>query len=316
MATSLGLVGFVATAVVSAAAGSFCDDQGWSVVWRDEFSGTKLNDSSWTLDFKGNDSRVRDSQGTAANVYVEDGALVLRSQREQINGYRFTSGAVQTQGLVSWRGLTRACVRAKLPGAPGHGDGIWPAHWMMPDNNACWPSNGEIDIMEMVNGDGVLHGTYHWQPNGWCADKPERHPSISNQTLIGPDWASGWHEYAVEYSPDHIHFVIDGRVYSNITAGSVAHNGDRAEFFDVPYYMILNTALGGPWPEPVDTETALPAYHRIDYVRVAQPRGGAFSSAICTRDAAACAQPACAGTSVCALARGELWPATPTAHER
>jgi hypothetical protein len=24
---------------------------------------------------------------------------------------------------------------------------------------ACWPQNGEIDIMEMVNGDGITHAT-------------------------------------------------------------------------------------------------------------------------------------------------------------
>lgn len=44
------------------------------------------------------------SQGTAENVYIEDGHLVLRSQRQAMNGYEFTSGAVQTQGLHSWKG--------------------------------------------------------------------------------------------------------------------------------------------------------------------------------------------------------------------
>ena len=68
------------------------------------------------------------------------------------------------------------------------GQGIWPAHWMMPDNKACWPSNGEIDIMEMVNGDGITHATYHWRERetGGCGDTcgngskvPAcRHPSI------------------------------------------------------------------------------------------------------------------------------------------
>ena len=31
---------------------------------------------------------------------------------------------------------------------------------------------GEIDIMEMINGDGILHGTYHWDP-----DYPEKNCS-------------------------------------------------------------------------------------------------------------------------------------------
>ena len=33
---------------------------------------------------------------------------------------------------------------------------------MMPDTPACWPGNGEIDILEMIDGDGLARGTYHW----------------------------------------------------------------------------------------------------------------------------------------------------------
>ena len=98
-------------------------------------------------------------------MYLEDGDLVLRSQEQSAGKWNYTSGAVQTMGKQSWKGLTRACVRARLPGGEGgegprkDSAGIWPAHWMMPDNKACWPSNGEIDIMEMVNGDGITHAT-------------------------------------------------------------------------------------------------------------------------------------------------------------
>ena len=52
-------------------------------------------------------------------------------------------------------------VSGYIPGGSDKSQGIWPAHWMMPDVDDCWPSKGEIDIMEMVNGDGVTHGTYH-----------------------------------------------------------------------------------------------------------------------------------------------------------
>jgi len=37
-------------------------------------------------------------------------------------------------------------VHAKLPA----GKGMWPAHWMMPNDNSCWPVEGEIDIMEYL----------------------------------------------------------------------------------------------------------------------------------------------------------------------
>ena len=35
--------------------------------------------------------------------------------------------------------------------------------------------------------------------------------------------------------------------------------------------MILNTAVGGPWPGEPTAETKFPLHHIIDYVRVAQP---------------------------------------------
>ena len=201
---------------------SFCDEAGWSMVFADDFSGTALNTTSWTVDLGGGDSRVRSSQGAADNVYLAGGALVLRSKREKADGegkhWNYTSGAVQSEGKIAWKhvGGTRACVRAKLPGgegpAPKHGSdwcattpvnscrtgcpagvkpnrcgpdktvptkgscnececnkkntscgggsparpdsqGVWPAHWMMPDNKACWPSNGEIVdfVFKMMN---------------------------------------------------------------------------------------------------------------------------------------------------------------------
>ena len=36
---------------------------------------------------------------------------------------------------------------------------------MMPDVAGCWPDLGEMDILEMINGDGRVHATYHWNAN-------------------------------------------------------------------------------------------------------------------------------------------------------
>eukprot|EP01047_Picozoa_sp_COSAG01_P063410 COSAG01_NODE_8214_length_2872_cov_4.306167_2_plen_86_part_00 len=84
---------------------------------------------------------------------------------------------------------------------------------------------------------------------------------------------STFHEYAVEYSSDHIHFAFDGQVFEKITSNTLGGaDGQHAEFFDVPYYMILNTAVGGPWPGDPTVETKFPLHHIIDYVRVAQQK--------------------------------------------
>jgi len=233
---------------------SFCGSDGWNQVWSDEFS--VFDETSWTKDTGKGDSRVRDAQGLAENVYIDNDALVIRSQRDATGN--LTSGALQTRGKHSWRGKTRVCVSAKLPGeGGGHGNGIWPAHWMMPDDSSCWPCHGEIDIMEMINGDGTLHGTYHWGKTSGDNNQ------IGAQKKMPSDWANAWHEYAVEYDGgSYVSFALDGQVY---------HTTGRATFYDVPYYIILNTAVGGGWPKPPDASTTFPTYHYVDYVRVSQP---------------------------------------------
>ena len=86
------------------------------------------------------------------------------------------------------------------------------------------------------------------------------------ETKLPSDWFETFHEYAVEYDMTQISFFVDGKMYNKVTAE------DGAIFHDVPYYVILNTAIGGPWPKPVDSNTVFPTYHVIDYVRVAQQK--------------------------------------------
>ena len=42
------------------------------------------------------------------------------------------------------------------------------------------------------------------------------------------------------------------------------------------WYIILNLAIGGPWPEPPTDETVFPALQLFDYVRVAVPTAAAL----------------------------------------
>eukprot|EP01048_Picozoa_sp_COSAG05_P000825 COSAG05_NODE_25_length_31349_cov_4.978560_20_plen_830_part_00 len=353
---------------------SFCDQAGWKRVWVDEFVGNNLDSESWSIDLGAGDSRLRDAQGTQEDVYVANGTLVLRTRRSSgVHGYsgqvfNFTSGAVQTRGKRQWKGSTRVCVMASLPGSDagvGAGLGLWPAYWMAPDNvtchntaiikppssvdgcnagiciagkcgcdSGCFLKYGEIvsnvqvcaafarpsvsvmtlsvlasapesdiamnlpqDILEMVNGDGIAHGTYHWSPRNRssmcdaCADACDNgtscseclHPYLQGQINVSKlqRGFGAFHEYAVEYSSERIIFAVDTKPILNNSRASKNLPGELgpshfAEFFadEVPYYLILNTAVAertGSWPKPVASTTVLPAYNRIDYIRVSQP---------------------------------------------
>ena len=141
---------------------SFCSpaDGTWRVAWRDEFDGDALDQSKWAPVLGRDEGSMRAARGLADNVWVADGALVLRTARaaaaadddydandDDTSTAGWTSGAVTTRGRAAWAGRARVCVRARLPGAtPPGGDatspvavanasqGIWPAHWLLPDD--------------------------------------------------------------------------------------------------------------------------------------------------------------------------------------
>ena len=207
------------------------------------------------------------------SVAVRGGRLVLTSQRRERLGRNFTTGAVNTWGKASWSASAaaapfRLCISAILPGVPGRAAGVWPAHWLMPHDDSCDPDEGEMDIMEMVNGDGKHYSTYHWQddyPKTKCAF-PHNHQSVAAMANLTRGWNTTLHEFAVERGAEHVAFALDGKVILNATSKQ-----GGAKFSPVKWYLILNTAIGGGWPGPPQPETVFPITHEIDYVRVARP---------------------------------------------
>jgi len=254
-------------AIIPFSHSSFCDTTGiWKQVYQEEFN--SLDQNSWTITLGQDSGQGRDAYLTAENVFIQDGKLVLRSQKQIINNFNYTSGAVTSRNKKYWK-YGRVCVSAILPGGgtKGQGQGIWPAHWMMPNDQSCWPDHGEIDIMEMINGDSVLHGTYHWNdkfPGQSCIYTGAQFGSSTPDNL---DWSASYHEYATEWGPGYITFLLDSKPYVNITEAS---SKPPPIFPPSPMYLILNTAVGGPWPGPPAADTKFPTYHFIDYVRVSQ----------------------------------------------
>ena len=136
---------------------------------------------------------------------------------------------------------------------------------------SCDPDEGELDIMEMVNGNGLYEATYHWQttfPKHNCTYPTGHQHQWTSKAL--PSFDTSFHEFAVERGPDHAAFVLDGVTMLNITRGSTP---PPIFWNDVPFYLILNNAVGGGWPGPPNASTVWPARHEIDYVRVARQGG-------------------------------------------
>ncbi len=261
------------------ATASFCDAPSYKRIFDENFSGDALDPSRWNVvsaDINPG-GMCRSAACRPENVAVHGGHLILTSRREAYEGHNYTTGAVTSLGKAEWwpsNGTFRACVSAILPGVVGRAQGVWPAHWMMPNTPGyltkwCDPDLGEMDIMEMIDGQGMTYSTYHWQttyPQKPC-DYPVGHQSTHGTAQLGESWNETFHEFAVERGENHLLFAVDNTVIVNIST----HTKPLTPmFWNAPWYMILNTAVGGSWPGEPTSDTAFPIHHKIDFVRVSR----------------------------------------------
>jgi len=226
----------------------------WVLWLTDNFN--SLNTSIWNVaNNYYHDGNNEQSIYVADDVYIQNGNLVLRSEKRSYNGYQYTSGWVDTRNKV-WQQYGKFEIYAKLP----YGKGLWPAHWMMPNDNSCWPTEGEIDIMEYIGDDpsvpmGPVYGTLHW--NSVCYANSQ---SGGSRPANGVDWTKSYHTYSVEWDSSGTSFMVDGTSYWKVAASTFLPSH--------PFYLILNTAVGGYWPGYPDASTVFPQYHYIDWVKI------------------------------------------------
>ncbi|MCU4677542.1 family 16 glycosylhydrolase [Catenovulum sp. 2E275] len=282
---------------------------GWELVWQDEFDGDKIDSKKWSHEVNcagGGNNERQCYTDSAENSFVADGALnIVALPAEEGAEKEYTSARLVTQYKADFK-YGRFEARAKLPS----GQGSWPAFWMMPTNSVYgdWPLSGEIDIMEAVNlkvedSEGNVenrtHGTLHYGqawPNNDSSGKEYQFPD-------GVNPADAFHTYAVEWQEGEIRWYVDDvlfatqrkskvRYNSKDQAVGLAHRGWYTEYydavsgeltthwdsapFDQKFFMILNLAVGGNWPENVNnlgvdaSAFANGQTFEIDYVRVYQ----------------------------------------------
>jgi beta-glucanase (GH16 family) len=274
---------------------------GWKLVWSDEFDGDRVDPAKWDFDLGngfynyeaeqwisgwGNDE-LQYYTREAANASVKDGTLRIRALKESRDGFGYTSARLKTRkrdgtALMAQR-YGRFEIRAKLP----TGQGIWPAIWMLPQEEKYggWAASGEIDILEARGQKpheilGTLHFGSRWPAN---AEASTTHALPAKQSI------ADFHVYVLEWEPGEIRWYFDDKLFakqtswwssSKVEAGKGARPTREADLnpwpapFDQTFYLILNIAVGGRFVGKPDRSTAFPAVMEVDYVRVYEKVGG------------------------------------------
>ncbi len=232
---------------------------GYTLVWSDEFEVDGAFDTTrWSYAPRGHVAWNKYMTALPAYAQQKEHHLVLRMDNATVAGdaVPYHSGGVQTMGKFSIR-YGKVEVRAKFT----QGRGSWPAIWMMPEpahSLGNWPAGGEIDIMEHVNNEAVVHQTIH---NTSVTDD-NGGSTATHQTLYAVE---EFNTYSMVWNPQEIRFYVND-VHSYTY--SKAENATSDQWpFEVPFYIILNQAGGAGWPGPI-TDADLPFTMWVDYVRV------------------------------------------------
>lgn len=244
-----------------------------NLVWADEFDVAGTPDSSkWTFEIGDGTAQGIPGWGNnelqyytdrPENVKVEDGNLVITANRESYMGAAYTSARVLTKGKYQTK-YGRFEARIKLP----WGQGLWPAFWLLGDDNGgsvIWPEIGEIDIMEYRGQEPTItHGTIHGP--GYSGGNAV----TKSYELTNDRFDTGFHVFGVEWGPDFINYYVDDVLYNQITPNDIPA-GTKWVFDSNEFYIILNVAVGGTFVGAApDSNTVFPQTMEVDYVRVYQ----------------------------------------------
>jgi beta-glucanase (GH16 family) len=233
------------------------------LVFADEFDGPGIDLTKWLVsdghqDYWPETPWRRNYK--KENVYIQDGALVIRTVREEVG---FSTGAVGTgdSGRPSLfeQAFGRYEARLRFPRQQGH----WCAFWLWNVSVANVDGSGrdgtEIDILERAWLIDRGQHTLNW--DGYASS----HRSAA-QTVTGAGLDDGgWHVVRLDWYPDKYVFFIDDRETWRTTAGGVCQT---------PNFLLLTDEIGnfgtGPneWGVGPIKDATLPDYFYVDYVRV------------------------------------------------
>ncbi|MGD0941470.1 MAG: family 16 glycosylhydrolase [Terracidiphilus sp.] len=270
---------------------------GWRLVWSDEFdgrAGAPPDPGKWKFEagpgrfvggnheaetycaYRSEDAPCRPN---VPNAYLDGkGHLVIEAVRTDgmlpIPEKNLVSPVYTSARLNSLKSFKYGRIEASIQVPTGLG--VWPAFWALGvrKQNFNWPAIGEMDIMESWNP----------QPGTRIIDPYLNHSSVHGPIKPGSkrgyievtgtyDFArpmqEAFHQFAAEWEPGEVDFYCDGNLFSRQSVASLS-GSEVWEPDNLPFYLLLNLAMGGDFFGYPDATTGAKHTMVVDYVRVYQ----------------------------------------------
>ncbi|MEU6404761.1 glycoside hydrolase family 16 protein [Streptomyces sp. NPDC046985] len=267
-AAAAALVGAAFAGPATAQASVPSPPAGWTQVWADDFNGAagaSPSSGKWKFDLGTGfgTGEVETMTKDPGNVSL-DGSGDLRITARRDGAGKWTSGRIETlrdDFRPPAGGKLRIESRMRLPDVTGaKAAGYWPAFWTLGQplrTGGVWPSVGEFDVMEDVNGQNLAYGTMHCgvNPGGPCHEST----GLGGKTACpGSPCPGNWHTYGIEWdrgaSPEALHWYVDGKRYWSVNASQVdATTWKNATQHGL--FVIYDLAMGGGFPDGVAGST-------------------------------------------------------------
>ena len=212
-------------------------------------------------------TEVKETVRVQANASAHQAERVHERNVEYRRWFNFTSARLTTQGKLDVA-FPRVQASIRLPQSLG----VWPALWLLGSSidEVGWPRCGEVDVLEAVNDEGLVHSSLHWNRHGLQSSNVSHRQQSASYLPASP--LSDWRLYEVAMEEERIVFALDGEVFYSVDLRGRpeldAFSGGRRQ----PFFLILNLAVGGWWPGWEVDVHAMPATMEVEFVRVYQRR--------------------------------------------
>lgn len=223
-------------------------------VWTKE-----VHEAGWT----NQELQIYDAAHVSTGWDGDKSVLILTAERK---GNTIYSGRINSKGKKSFL-YRKIEASIKLPKTMG---GLWPAFWMMGDNDKEWPQCGEIDIMEMGERSGMLAGTTEKQVNvaiHYGASVEAHEQQYHKADVLYSLQDGNYHTYTLDWDENNLTISVDNVKFHSFDISKNA-------YFHNNFFLLFNLAVGGSFTGITDINklTALREGQKVnmyvDWVRV------------------------------------------------